>query len=96
MSKFGQPIDRADILHTNALGKMAQGKPVSFEARRLQDSQRSVIGAYTSAGVHNVRTFGSTPARPFSTGTRPDVSPTRAIPSRPTPPAPPQKYNPYA
>ena len=68
----------------------------TFRARQTVETNRQVIGTYTSANVHMTR-MPSSVSRPFSTNTKPDISPLRsATPTHTSFREPPKKFNPYA
>ena len=78
MSRFGQGLEREDVLHSNGIAKVASGANMggtsgeSFRQRRQTEINRSTIGSYRAANVHT--DYRSPAVRPFQNGARPDIS----------------------
>lgn len=78
MSRFGRGFRREDIVHSNAMAKVANGSNLgstsseSFQTRKVVEQNRSNVGSYKAAMIHS--DYKTTAIRPFKTGTRPDIS----------------------
>lgn len=74
----GNQIDRANILHSSGIGKTARGHTFgstsaeTFSKRLHTEANRTHIGSYGSANVHYDHRAA---LRPFSSGTRADITP---------------------
>jgi len=77
----GNQIDRASMLHSSSISKAAHGSSFgatsseTFETRRLTEVNRAHVGNYGSANVH---TDHRVRVRPFSGGSRADITPQRS------------------
>lgn len=102
----GNQIDRASILHSSGIGKAVHGHAFgassseTFATRQTTEANRRHIGNYGSANVHSDH---RTSVRPFSSGARADITPTRgggrptgAAPQRTFHDASRQRFDPYS
>ena len=84
----GNQIDRSSILHSSGIGKVAHGNTFgatsseTFAARRITEANRAHVGSYSSANLHSDHRVR---VRPFSGGSRADITPPRGGAAKPKP-----------